>query len=248
MTTNPDRGARRPVWLTALGVVSILLFAYGMYAAFYVSPPDANQGELIRVMYAHVPVAWIGFVAVGMSAIWGMLYLWRGRRVDDVRAQANAEAALLFSALTVIGGMTYSKPTLNTFWTWDAKLTLTALMVALVVGYFIVRALIEEPQRRGRISAVVMIVVLASLPFNYLAAEWFRTLHPAKSVNLDGSGVHMDPVMLRVLLTNVVAAGLMYWYFVSERVRIGRREVAAGVAAEEKPLGQPGGREVVSVR
>jgi len=225
----------------------MLLFAFGMYAAFRISPPDANQGELIRVMYAHVPVAWIGFVAVGISAVWGMLYLWRGRAVDDVRAQANAEAALLFSVLTVVGGMTYSKPTLNTFWTWDAKLTLTALMVALLVGYFIVRALIEEPQRRGRISAVIMIIVLASLPFNYLAAEWFRTLHPAKSVNLDGSGVHMDPTMLKVLLTNVVASGLVFFYFVSERVRIGRLERAAGAAAES-PAEQTARREVVSVR
>jgi len=247
MTTNPTRGTRRPTWLTALGVLSMLLFAFGMYAAFRISPPDANQGELIRVMYAHVPVAWIGFVAVGISAVWGMLYLWRGRAVDDVRAQANAEAALLFSVLTVVGGMTYSKPTLNTFWTWDAKLTLTALMVALLVGYFIVRALIEEPQRRGRISAVIMIIVLASLPFNYLAAEWFRTLHPAKSVNLDGSGVHMDPTMLKVLLTNVVASGLVFFYFVSERVRIGRLERAAGAAAES-PAEQTARREVVSVR
>lgn len=135
-------------------------------------------------MYAHVPVAWIGFAAVAVSAFWGMLYLWRGRAVDDVRAQGTAEAALLYSVLTVVGGMTYSKPTLNTYWTWDAKLTLTALMVALVVGYFIVRALIEDPQRRARVSAVIMLVVLVSLPFNYLAAEWFRTLHPAKSINL----------------------------------------------------------------
>ncbi|HEX7040890.1 MAG TPA: hypothetical protein VF202_12280, partial [Trueperaceae bacterium] len=81
--------------------------------------------------------------------------------------------------------------------------------------------LIDEPTRRGRVSAVIMLIVVISLPFNYLAAEWFRTLHPAKSVNLDGSGVTMDASMLRVLLVNVAVAGLIYLYFVSERVRIG---------------------------
>ncbi len=247
--TDTTTGAKRPLWLTVLGVFSILLFAFGMYAALVISPPDASQGQLIRVMYAHVPVAWIGFMAVGISAVWGMLYLWRGRMVDDVRAQANAEAGLLFSALTIIGGMTYSRPTLNTFWTWDAKLTLTALMLALIVGYFIVRGLIEEPQRRGRVSAVIMIIVLASLPFNYLAAEWFRTLHPAKSINLDGSGVHMDAAMLRVLLINVAAATSVFIYFISERIRIGRMALASSEAADaEQIAGAKGRREVVSVR
>lgn len=217
---------KRPAWLAALGLAALLLLLAGAYFALIGSPQDVNQGDLIRIMYAHVPVAWIGFMAVGFSALFGMLYLWRGRPVDDARAVANADAALLFSVLTVIGGMTYSRPTLNTFWTWDAKLTLTALMVALVVGYYIVRALIDEPQRRARVSAVIMIIVLASLPFNYLAAEWFRTLHPAKSLNLDGSGVTMAPVMVRVLLLNVAAAALTYWYFVSERVRIGKLTLA----------------------
>lgn len=224
--------AKRPLWLTVFGVACLVLFGVGAYLALVVSPPDVNQGELIRIMYAHVPVAWIGFVAVAVAAVWGMLYLWRGRPVDDVRAVANAEAATFFAALTIVGGMTYSRPTLNTFWTWDAKLTLTALMVALLVGYFIVRGLIDEPQRRGRVSAVIMIIVLASLPFNYLAAEWFRTLHPAKSVNLDGSGVTMDPTMLRVLLYNTVVAGLIYVYFVSERIRIGRVGLKTTAARE----------------
>ncbi|HZJ08364.1 MAG TPA: cytochrome c biogenesis protein CcsA, partial [Trueperaceae bacterium] len=151
----------------------------------------------------------------------------------------------LYSALTITGGMIYSKPTLNTFWTWDAKLTLTAIMLALIVGYFLVRALIDDPQRRGRVSAVVMIIVLVSLPFNYLAAEWFRTLHPAKSVNLDGSGVTMDPTMLRILLVNVAVAGLIYVYFVSERIRIARRSAAVDAVVTTEPSGLP--TEVVRV-
>ena len=233
---DSSRDGKRPLWLNLLGLASLALFGVGAYLALFASPPDVNQGDLIRIMYAHVPVAWIGFVAVGVSAVWGMLYLWRSRPIDDVRAVSNADAALLFSLLTVVGGMTYS------------KLTLTALMVALLVGYYIVRGLIEEPQRRARVSAVIMIVVLASLPFNYLAAEWFRTLHPAKSVNLDGSGVTMAPEMLRVLLINVVAAGLVFVYFVSERVRVGKLALSSARERSGFEAAAPATGEVVRVR
>jgi heme exporter protein C len=224
MTTKTELRTARPAWAKAWALVIAVLFAVGAYLGLVWSPPDVNQGDLIRIMYAHVSIAWIGFVAVGLTALFASLYLWRGRRMDDVRAVASAEMALLFSSLTIIGGMTYSRPTLNTFWTWDAKLTLTALMVALLVGYFIVRALVDDPVRRGRVSAVVAIVVAASLPFNYLAAEWFRTLHPSRAIALDGSGVTMAPEMLMTLLFNTLVAGLVYAWFMVDRVRLGRLE------------------------
>jgi heme exporter protein C len=207
-----------------MGLSTLALFGVGAYLGLRVSPPDVNQGELIRVMYAHVSVAWVCFLAVTVTAVYGALYLWRGRRMDDVRAVASAELALLFSALTIVGGMTYSRPTLGVFWDWDAKLTLTALLVTLLVGYFIVRGLVDDPQRRGRVSAVIALVTLASLPFNYLAAEWFRTLHPAKSVNLDGSGVTMEPVFLGILLFNVGVAALAFLWLLFERIHLGRLE------------------------
>lgn len=216
--------ANRPGWLNLLGIISFALLGVGLYLALVVSPPDARMGELIRIIYAHVSVAWICFVAVIVTAICGALYLWFGKKSQDVWAQANAELALFYAGLTILGGMTWSKPTLNTFWTWDAKLTLTALMFFLLVGYFIVRGLIDDPQRRGRVSAVIGIIVAASLPLNYLAAEWFNTLHPAKSINLDGSGVTMGPDILRILLFNVAAAALIYVYLMLERVHIGKRE------------------------
>jgi len=243
--TQPPALRPRPLWLTVLRLVALVGFGVGAFLALVVSPPDVNQGQLIRIMYAHVSVAWISFVAVIVMSLWGMLFLWRSNPADDARASANAEAAAFFAVLTLIGGMTYSKPTLNTFWTWDAKLTLTALMFALLVGYFIVRGLIDDPVRRGRVSAVIGIVVAVSLPFNYLAAEWFRTLHPAKSINLDGSGVQMDPTMLTVLLANVVIAGVVYLYFVSERVRIGRLEQARAARREQDAGTAP--QEVVRV-
>lgn len=227
----------QPLWLKLLGFGALIVFALGIYLALAGSPEDVNQGDLIRIMYAHVSVAWISFLAVILTAVSGCLYLWRGRRIHDIWAVANAELAAIFAALTLLGGMTYSRPTLNTWWTWDAKLTLTALMFVLLVGYFIVRGLIDDPERRGRVSAVVSIIVLASLPFNYLAAEWFRTLHPAKSLALDGSGITMSTTFAQVLLVNVAAAALLYLYFMFERVRVGRLELSHNEAEDNRSVG-----------
>jgi heme exporter protein C len=216
----------RPMWLNIFGLFTLVLFGVGMYLGLKVSPPDVNQGELIRVMYAHVSAVWVCFLAVIISAIFGMLYLWRSKPSDDIHALAHAESALLFSGLTIIGGMTYSKPTLGVFWDWDAKLTLTALLVALLVGYFVVRGLLDDPVRRGRVSAIVMMIVLASLPFNWMASKWFRTLHPSKSIDVSLEGIEWStaPIFRWILLFNVAVAALIYTWFVLERVRIGRLE------------------------
>lgn len=233
----------RPLWLSLFGGVTLLLFGIALYLGLVVSPPDVNQGQLFRITYAHVSVVWVGFVAVVMMAVFGMLYLWRAKPQDDVWAVASAEMALLYFALAIVGGMTYSKPTIGVFWDWDAKLTLTALAFALLVGYFIVRNLIDDPERRGRVSAIVSIVVLASLPFNWMAAKWFRTIHPSKSFDISSAGVSdtMAPIFRWILLYNVLVAALIFIYFLFERVRIGRAEVARARELE------PQGGEVVRV-
>lgn len=250
MTTETSHSPRgtlppRPAWLNWLGLATLALFAVGAFLALVVSPPDTNQGDLIRIMYAHVSAAWVCFLAVILAAVFGMFYLWRSKPADDVRAVAHAESALLFAGLTIIGGMTYSRPTLNTFWTWDAKLTLTALLFVLLVGYFVVRGLIEDRERRGRVSAVIGIIVLASLPFNWMAAEWFRTLHPAKSFDVSAAGISdtADPIFRWILLFNVAVAALVYLWFVLERTRLGKLE--AGIEEERERV--TAGREAIDV-
>ena len=236
---------KRPLWLSILGFIALAAFGIGAFLGLVYSPADVNQGDLFRITYAHVSVVWIGFVAVIISAAFGMLYLWRSKPSDDAWALASAEAGLLYFGLAVFGGMTYSKPTLGVFWTWDAKLTLTALAFALLVGYFIVRGLIDDPQQRGRVSAIVSIMVFVSLPFNWMAAKWFRTLHPAKSINVSAEGVSstMSPVFGRILLVNVIAAALIFAYFLFERVRIARLE-QSHLELEPTPTNK---REVVRV-
>jgi heme exporter protein C len=217
------------------GLALLPLFAVGVYLALAYSPPDAEQGDLIRIMYAHVSVAWICFVAVGLTALFGALYLWRGKKSDDILAVAFAEAGVFFGGLTLIGGMTYSRPTFNAFWTWDAKLTATALLFALLIGYFIVRNLIDDPQRRGRVSAVIGLITLADVPIIYFAANWWRTLHPELAIRADVGQVNMAPGMLLALLYNVGVAALIFIYLMIERTRIGRLEAELQDELEPQP-------------
>src|SRR5690606_17917109 len=104
------QGSRRPLWLTLLGLAALVLTIVGAYLALFASPPDVNQGDLIRIMYAHVPVAWSGFVAAGVSAVWGVLYLWRSRPIDGVRAVAVADAAVPLSLGAGLCGLCYVEP------------------------------------------------------------------------------------------------------------------------------------------
>ena len=226
MTKHSKLTQQRPLWLTIFGFVTLALFGVGAYLGLVVSPPEQQQGDLFRITYAHVSVVWVCFLASAIAAVFGMLYLWRSKASDDIHAVAHTESALVFALLTIVGGMTYSKPTLGVFWDWDPRLTLTALLLALLVGYFIVRGLIDDPIRRGRVSAVVSIIILVSLPFNWMATVWFRTLHPSKSLEITASGVRdtMDPTFRWILLFNVAVAALIYTWFVLERVRIGRLE------------------------
>jgi heme exporter protein C len=233
---NTGLNTRRPLWLKVFGLFILALFGYGFYLALLASPPDVNQGELIRIMYAHVSVAWVCFLAVFIAAFFGALYLWRGRKMDDVISAASAELALFFAALTILGGMIYARPTFNIWWTWDAKLTATALLFFLLVGYFIVRGLIDDPERRARVAAVVAIIAMADVPIIYFAAEWWRTLHPPLTVRLDGAGVSMDPRMLYVLLFNVAVGALVFIYLMIERVRIGRLEARLEKREDDKAL------------
>lgn len=229
---NDKRLLHTPLWLNLYGVACLALFGVGITVALIGSPADKQQGELIRIMYAHVSVAWICFLAVLLLGIFAMIFLWRGGKMMDIMAIVTAEMALFYSGLTLVGGMIYSKPTIGVFWTWDPKLTLTAIMFLLLVGYFVTRALIQDPMQRGRVSSVIAILVLVSLPFNWFAAVFWRTAHPAKSFEVSAEGIEdsMNPAMRHVLLYNVVVAALILGYFMIRRARLGQLEARLNAA------------------
>lgn len=231
--SSTDSSFRRPVWLTVFGWITLVVFLVATYYALFVAPTEVTQQELFRVTYTHASMAAIGLLGTIVTGVLAAIFLWRGRRQYDVRTLAAAEVTIVFLAMTLFGGMVYSKPTLGAWWAWDARLTLSAIMLVLMVGYFVIRGIISDPVRAGRVSAVVALVVAAGAPLNRAATTLFRTVHPARSAE-------MPSELAFVLALNMVAMLLVFVWFFLERSHIGLAEARLEAVAEqpEKPAGE----------
>jgi heme exporter protein C len=201
-----------------LGLLALLMVLAGLYLAFFYAPPDALQGDVQRIMYIHVPTAWVAFLAFFVVFVASIVYLWRRSPESDRLAAASAEIGVLFTALTLVAGSIWGKPTWGTWWTWDARLTTTAILFVIYVGYLMLRSFVEEPEQRARLAALVGIVGFIDVPIIYLSVLWFRTLHQPPSIQR--GGVAMPEAMLLTLLFNFGAYTLLYGFFLVKRVRI----------------------------
>jgi heme exporter protein C len=201
-----------------LGIVALLAVLVGLYLAFFYAPADALQGDVQRIMYIHVPTAWVAFFAFFVVFVASVVYLWKRWPEADRLAYASAEIGVLFTALTLIDGSIWGKPTWGTWWTWDARLTTTAILLVIYVGYLMLRSFVEEPERRARLAALVGIVGFIDVPIIYMSVLWFRTLHQPPSIQ--AGGVTMPESMLFTLLFNFGAYTLVYFFFLVKRVRL----------------------------
>ncbi len=202
----------------ALGILALLAVLAGFFLAFFHAPPDALQGDVQRIMYIHVPTAWVAFLAFFVVFVSSLVYLWKRLPEADQLAYASAEIGVLFTALTLIDGSIWGKPTWGTWWTWDARLTTTAILLVIYVGYLMLRSFVEEPERRARLAALVGIVGFIDVPIIYMSVLWFRTLHQPPSIQ--SGGVKMPDAMLLTLLVNFGAYTLVYLFFLVKRVRL----------------------------
>jgi heme exporter protein C len=202
----------------ALGILALLALLAGLFLAFFHAPADALQGDVQRIMYIHVPTAWVAFFAFFVVFVSSLVYLWKRLPEADRLAYASAEIGVLFTALTLIDGSIWGKPTWGTWWTWDARLATTALLLVIYVGYLMLRSFVEEPERRARLAALVGIVGFIDVPLIYMSVLWFRTLHQPPSIQT--GGVKMPDAMLLTLLVNVGVYTLVYLFFLVKRVRL----------------------------
>jgi heme exporter protein C len=208
-------------WLAALAL------AGGVVMGFGVAPREVTQGSVQRIMYVHVPMAWVAYLAFGVVFVASILFLWsRSLRVDRV-AHASAEVGVIFTGLAIATGSIWGKPTWGTWWTWDARLTSVALLFVLYLGYLMLRGMIDDPERRARYCAVLGIIAALDIPLVHFSVLWWRTLHQPPSIRPGSSA--MPAEILIALLVNVLAFTLLYLYFVTKRTR--------GLAlAEEVPV------------
>lgn len=189
---NPRRflglSARLRPWLAALAT---LAFGVGLYGALVTSPPDYQQGEAVRIMYIHVPAAWTAMLAYVLLAISSASYLIWKHPLAGLAARAVAPLGALLTALCLVTGMLWGKPTWGTWWVWDARLTSVLVLLFLFVGYSLVANAFGDRERGTKAGSILALVGIINLPIIRFSVEWWNTLHqPASVLRLDGPAIH----------------------------------------------------------
>ncbi|HEY0570921.1 MAG TPA: heme ABC transporter permease [Enterovirga sp.] len=212
--------------LPFLAGAAILSGIYGLYLAWFVAPPDYQQGETVRIMYIHVPAAWLAlffYATMAISAL-GTL-VWR-HPLADMSQKAAAPIGAAFTLLCLVTGSLWGKPMWGTYWVWDARLTSVLVLFLMYCGILALWRTIEEPNRAARAVSVLTLVGAVNIPIVKFSVEWWSTLHQGPSVFRMG-GPTIDPAMLRPLLVMALAATLagLALHLAGMRTEILRRRV-----------------------
>jgi heme exporter protein C len=212
-----------------LGATTLVFIIAGLYWGLIKAPPDAFQGDSQRIMYLHIPSILIAYLSFFLVFIGSCLYLWKREQRDDNLAHAAAEIGVLFTALTIIEGSIWGRPTWGVWWTWDARLTLTAILLLIFIGYLMLRALIEDETRAASAAAILGIIGFLDIPLIHMSVYWWRTLHQPPSILRPDKAPweNIHPELLTALAINFVAFLLLYFYLLSLRLRLGemRQEI-----------------------
>jgi heme exporter protein C len=212
--------------------VAALVGLAGVYLlALEYTPIEARQGMAQKIFYLHVPAAWCALMAFSLVGITSALYLWLMDPRLDRFAASSAEVGVAFSAVMLTTGPIWAKPIWGTWWTWDARLTLTLFLFFLFIGYLALRASVHDKAERARFSAVVGILGMLLVPFIHLSVYLFRTLHP-QPVVLKPSAPSLPPEMLRTLLISMLVFTALYVGLVTLRYGLGLAEEAREEAAD----------------
>lgn len=216
---------RAPGWLAAVAL------AITVVIGLFVVPADAAQGDAQRIMYVHVPSAWLAYFAFFVTLVGSLLYLRRHDLRFDRFAAASAEIGLVFTGLTIATGAIWGKVTWGKWWDWDPRLTTTAILFVIYAGYVLLRQSIVDRHRRARLGAVFGIVGFLNVPIVHFSVLWWRGLHQPPTVIRPGDPT-IDHLLLAELLASVVSFTLAYLWLLGRRVALEQARDAAGLALE----------------
>jgi heme exporter protein C len=207
---NPTRflafSGRAIPWLAGLTAV---LLAAGLYMAFFVAPPDYQQGDSVRIMFIHVPSAWLSMAGYGLMAVAALgTLVWR-HPLADVTQKAAAPIGAAFTFLALVTGSIWGKPMWGTWWVWDARLTSELVLLLVYLGLIALWQAVEDPGKAARAAAILTLVGTVNLPIIKFSVDWWNTLHqPASVFRADGPTI--DPSLLTPLMVMAVAMTLLY--------------------------------------
>ena len=204
-------------WITA-GLIAV-----GLYLTFFVAPPDYQQGETVRIMFVHVPAAWMAmFVYTFMAVASAVALIWK-HPLADIAGRAAAPIGATFTFIALVSGSLWGKPMWGTWWVWDARLTSMLILFFLYLGYMALADAFDDPARGAKAAAILALVGFVNVPIIKFSVDWWNTLHqPASVIKLDGPAIH--PSMLAPLL--VMAVGFTTYFAVVLMLRM-RSEITA---------------------
>jgi heme exporter protein C len=204
---------------TPLSIAAAIGLVVTYIRAIFFTPTEAIQGPAQKIFYVHAPSAWVAFLAFGLVGLTSVLYLWlREARLDRV-AEASAEVGVVFTTVVLITGPLWGKPVWGTYWTWDARLTLTLFLWFIYVAYLVLRGAVDDRDMRARYSAVLGILGALLVPFIHLSVYLFRTLHP-RPIVMKPSAPSLPGEMLTTLLIAFAAFTLLYVALLRARYRL----------------------------
>jgi heme exporter protein C len=185
-----------------------LLAVAGLYIGFFRAPTDATQGEAYRIIYIHVPAAWMSMLLYLVMAFWAAIGWAFNARLASMVARAIAPTGAMFTVLALWTGALWGKPTWGTWWVWDARLTSELILLFLYAGFLAIVAAIDEPRRADKAGALVAIVGSVNVPIIYFSVRWWNTLHQGASVSVTAA-----PTMASTMLTAMLIMTLAFWAY-----------------------------------
>ena len=203
-TFYPLAGRMVPLFFAA----AVLLVVPGLYIGFFVAPTDAQQGESYRIIFIHVPAAWMSMFIYVVMAFWAAVGLAFNTRLSSMMASALAPTGALMTFVALWTGALWGKPTWGTWWVWDARLTSELILLFLYFGFMALQAAIDDPRRADKAGAVLALVGVINIPIIYFSVQWWNTLHQGASVSLTRS-----PTMASTMLAGMLVMALAFWMY-----------------------------------
>lgn len=185
-----------------------LLCAVGLYVSFAIAPTDFQQGEAYRIIFVHVPAAWMSMFIYLVMAVWAAMGLALNARLSAMMAQALAPTGAMFTLLALVTGSLWGKPMWGTWWVWDARLTSELILLFLYLGFMALQSSIDDPRRADRAGALLALVGVVNVPIIYFSVKWWNTLHQGSTINMG-----VAPKMAATMLLGMLLMALAFWMY-----------------------------------
>ena len=200
----PLAGKLAPWFFAAAAMFTVV----GLYIGFFVAPTDYQQGESYRIIFIHVPAAWMAMFIYVVMAGWSAVALIWGTRLASMMAQALAPTGAMFAFVSLWTGAFWGRPTWGAYWVWDARLTSTLILLFLYLGYIALRAAIDDTRRADRACGLLALVGVVNVPIIYFSVKWWNTLHQGASVSLTAA-----PKMAQAMLAGMLVMAFAAWFY-----------------------------------